>query len=43
MTALQCKELGAKKVIAKARDQIHEKVLNKIGVDKVIFPEKDTC
>lgn len=35
------KELGAPFLIAKANDDLHAKVLNKIGVDQVIFPERD--
>ena len=35
------KELGAPYLIAKATDEIHAKVLRKIGVDKVVFPERD--
>lgn len=41
MATLMAKELGVKKVIAKAHDSIHGKVLSKIGADKVIFPERD--
>lgn len=41
MTALLVKELGVKKILAKAHNELHAKVLQKIGVDKVIFPERD--
>jgi len=41
MTALLLKELGVKMVVAKALSDVHGKVLNKIGVDRVIFPERD--
>ncbi|WP_274363782.1 potassium channel family protein [Paenibacillus thermotolerans] len=41
MTALLLKEIGVKMVVAKALSQTHGKVLEKIGVDKVIFPERD--
>lgn len=41
MATLVVKELGIKKVIAKAQSEIHKKVLDKIGADKVIFPERD--
>lgn len=40
MTIL-CKEMGAKYVIAKASDANHAKVLLKLGVDRVVFPERD--
>ncbi len=35
------KEMGVPYLIAKATDEIHAKVLRKIGVDKVVFPERD--
>lgn len=41
MASLIAKELGAKKLIAKAQSLLHGKVLEKIGVDKVIYPERD--
>lgn len=41
MATLLAKEVGVKKVIAKAQDEIHGKVLKKVGADKVIFPERD--
>jgi trk system potassium uptake protein TrkA len=41
MGTLLAKELGVKKVIAKAQNELHGKVLYKIGAHKVIFPERD--
>lgn len=41
MATLMAKELGVKKVIAKAHDILHGKVLSKIGADKIIYPERD--
>jgi len=35
------KEMGVKKVVAKARNALHGKVLEKIGADLVIYPERD--
>ena len=35
------KELGAKKVIAKAQDEFHGRMLEKLGADRVLFPERD--
>lgn len=35
------KEIGVKKVWAKAKNNNHSKILEKIGVDKVIHPERD--
>ena len=36
-----CKELGVNMVISKAQDELHGKVLSKIGADKVVYPERD--
>ena len=41
MATLIAKELGVKRVIVKAHDVLHGKVLSKIGADKIIFPERD--
>jgi len=35
------KELGVKKVIAKAISEIHGKILEKIGADQVVYPDED--
>lgn len=39
LVALLLKELGIKTIIAKAIDELHGKVLQKIGVDRVVYPE----
>jgi trk system potassium uptake protein TrkA len=41
MTAILLKDMGVKMVVAKALSAMHGKVLNKIGVDRVIYPERD--
>jgi trk system potassium uptake protein len=41
LTTLMLKELGVKKVIAKALSKSHGKVLEKVGADWVIYPERD--
>ena len=41
MATLLVKELGVKYIIAKGRNDLHAKVLNKIGANRVILPEKD--
>lgn len=41
MATLLVKELGVKYIISKANDELHSKVLYKIGADKVVFPERD--
>lgn len=39
-TASLLKELGAKKVIARAATEVHEKFLLRNGADEVVYPEK---
>lgn len=41
LVSLLCKEAGVPYVVAKALDELHAKVLRKIGVDRVVFPERD--
>ncbi|TGB05083.1 potassium channel family protein [Halobacillus salinus] len=41
LTALMLKELGIKTITVKAQNDYHEKVLNKIGADHVVHPERD--
>lgn len=41
MACLLLKEQGVKKLVAKAGTELHGKVLAKIGVDTVVFPERD--
>lgn len=41
LTSLLLKEMGVPQVWAKAHDDYHAKVLEKIGIDQVIHPERD--
>lgn len=41
MATILSKEEGVPLVLAKAHDEIHAKVLRKVGADKIIFPEKE--
>ena len=41
MATLVCKEIGVPYVMAKAKNELHATVLEKIGADSVIFPEKE--
>ncbi len=41
MATLITKELGVKTVIAKAQNDLHGKVLTKIGADRVVYPERE--
>lgn len=40
LTTLYLKELGAKKVLVKCLDEDHARILEKLGADEIIFPEK---
>ena len=42
MTVMLCKELGVPTVIAKCSNEVHYKILTKVGADKVVFPERDS-
>lgn len=41
MATVILKELGAKYIIVKAQEDLQEKILYKVGADKVILPERD--
>ncbi|NLY36632.1 MAG: TrkA family potassium uptake protein [Tissierellia bacterium] len=41
MATLVVKELGAKKIVAKAISEVQGRLLQKIGADKIVFPERD--
>nr|AAC46144.1 putative TrkA [Thermoanaerobacter pseudethanolicus ATCC 33223] len=41
MVTMLVKELGVKYVIAKAHNELHARVLYKVGADRVVMPEKD--
>jgi trk system potassium uptake protein len=41
LTTLILKELGIKNIVAKARTELHGKVLYKIGANRVVYPEWD--
>lgn len=41
LVTVMLKEMGVREVIAKARTELHGRVLAKVGADKVVFPERD--
>ncbi len=41
LCTLLCKEMGVPYVVAKANNAAHAKVLFRMGIDKVVFPERD--
>lgn len=42
MAITLCKEAGVKTVIAKCANEMHQKILLRIGADHVVFPEKES-
>lgn len=43
LASLLLKEIGVSKVWTKAQNELHAKVLERIGVDRVIHPERDVA
>jgi trk system potassium uptake protein TrkA len=41
LTVLYLKEMGAKRIVAKALTEDHAKILESVGATEVIYPEKD--
>lgn len=41
LTTMNLKELGVPKVVCKAHDETHRRVLEKLGADQVLIPEQD--
>jgi trk system potassium uptake protein TrkA len=41
LTAIVLKDLGVKTVVAKALSELHGKVLQKLDIDRIIYPERD--
>jgi trk system potassium uptake protein len=42
LSALVLKKLGVRYLIARANDQLHGSILERIGVDYVVYPERET-
>lgn len=42
MVVTLCKEIGVKTVIAKSANEMHQKILDRVGADKVVFPENES-
>ena len=42
MAVTLCKEVGVKTVIAKCANEMHQKILSRVGADKVVFPENES-
>jgi trk system potassium uptake protein TrkA len=41
ITVLNCRDLGVKHLVAKAQDDAHGRVLERLGVDRVVYPQRD--
>jgi trk system potassium uptake protein len=41
LTTVLLKEMGIPKIVAKAQDDLHGRVLQKVGADVVVYPERD--
>ena len=39
MATMLCKEMGVETVIAKCSNEMHQKILSRVGADQVVFPE----
>ena len=42
MAVTLCKEAGVETVIAKCANEMHQKILSRVGADKVVFPENES-
>lgn len=42
MAVTLCKEVGVPTVIAKCSNELHQKILSRVGADRVVFPEKES-
>ena len=42
MAVTLCKELGVKNVIAKCANEMHQKIMTRVGADQVVFPENES-
>ena len=42
MAVALCKEAGVKNVIAKSANEMHQKILLRVGADQVVFPENES-
>ncbi len=43
LATMNLKELGVKRVVCKAHDEVHRNVLKKLGADQVVIPEQENA
>lgn len=41
VAAMMCQDLGVKYIVARAKNDMHGRILEKIGVTKVVYPEQE--
>ena len=41
VAAMMCQDLGMKYIVARAKNDMHGRILTKIGVSKVVYPEQE--
>lgn len=39
VTTMMCHEMGIPRILAKAKNELHEKILRRVGATKIIYPE----
>ena len=39
VTTMQCSEIGIPRILAKAKNSLHERILKSVGANKIIYPE----
>lgn len=43
LATANCREIGVKNVIAKATNEMHGKILSKLGADQVVYPDRESA
>lgn len=43
LIVMACKEMGLKSLVAKATTDVHGRILERLGVDRVIYPEREAA
>ena len=41
LTTIQLKDLGVKEVVVRAANDMHRRILEKVGADRIVMPERD--
>ena len=43
LATANCREIGVKNVIAKATSEMHGKILEKLGADQIVYPDRESA